>query len=146
MIAHISNCLSLVRVRLRWSKIATVQRIIEEFLAKLADSNDVDAAKTCQINARFCSRKARMSDRRIPSRSPSSIAMRPQVIKLESAHSKKTRGIRKLDIDFQKRTFATSGPNGSGKSVIVAITWAHWANRAASPGGSTSVRCAMEEG
>src|SRR5437588_12771264 len=29
------------------------------------------------------------------------------------------RGIRKLDIDFQKGTFAISGPNGSGKSGVI---------------------------
>src|SRR6202171_6205417 len=35
------------------------------------------------------------------------------------------RGIRKLDIDFRKGTFAISGPNGSGKSgVIDAIEFA----------------------
>jgi recombinational DNA repair ATPase RecF len=41
------------------------------------------------------------------------------VIKLESAHIEEVRGIRKLDIDFQKGTFAISGPNGSGKSGVV---------------------------
>jgi hypothetical protein len=47
------------------------------------------------------------------------------VIKLESAHIEEVRGIRKLDIDFQKSTFAISGPNGSGKSgVIDAIEFA----------------------
>ena len=34
------------------------------------------------------------------------------MIKLESAHIEEVRGIRKLDIDFQKATFAISGPNG----------------------------------
>src|SRR6266567_4864657 len=29
------------------------------------------------------------------------------------------RGIRKLDIDFGKKTFAISGPNGSGKSGVI---------------------------
>lgn len=29
------------------------------------------------------------------------------------------RGIRKLDIDFKKATYAISGPNGSGKSGII---------------------------
>jgi RecF/RecN/SMC N terminal domain len=47
------------------------------------------------------------------------------VIKLESAHIEEVRGIRNLDIDFQKSTFAISGPNGSGKSgVIDAIEFA----------------------
>ena len=47
------------------------------------------------------------------------------MIKLESAHIEEVRGIRKLDIDFQKSTFAISGPNGSGKSgVIDAIEFA----------------------
>jgi chromosome segregation ATPase len=47
------------------------------------------------------------------------------VIKLESAHIEEVRGIRKLDIDFQKSNFAISGPNGSGKSgVIDAIEFA----------------------
>jgi DNA repair exonuclease SbcCD ATPase subunit len=41
------------------------------------------------------------------------------VIKLESAHIEEMRGIRKLDIDFQKGTFAISGPNGSGKSGVI---------------------------
>src|SRR5439155_10301939 len=42
-----------------------------------------------------------------------------QVIKLESAHIEEMRGIRKLDIDFQKGTFAIYGPNGSGKSGVI---------------------------
>ena len=47
------------------------------------------------------------------------------MIKLESAHIEEVRGIRNLDIDFQKATFAISGPNGSGKSgVIDAIEFA----------------------
>jgi recombinational DNA repair ATPase RecF len=47
------------------------------------------------------------------------------VIKLESAHIEEVRGIRNLDLDFQKSTFAISGPNGSGKSgVIDAIEFA----------------------
>lgn len=41
------------------------------------------------------------------------------MIKLESAHIEEVRGIRKLDIDFQKSTFAISGPNGSGKSGVI---------------------------
>jgi hypothetical protein len=41
------------------------------------------------------------------------------VIKLESAHIEEVRGIRKLDINFDKRTFAISGPNGSGKSGVI---------------------------
>jgi DNA repair exonuclease SbcCD ATPase subunit len=41
------------------------------------------------------------------------------VIKLESAHIEEVRGIRKLDIDFQKGTYAISGPNGSGKSGVI---------------------------
>src|SRR5215469_14023139 len=47
------------------------------------------------------------------------------MIKLVSAHMEEVRGIRTLDIDFQKSTFAISGPNGSGKSgVIDAIEFA----------------------
>src|SRR6266849_7812717 len=47
------------------------------------------------------------------------------MIKLETAHIEEVRGIRKLDIDFQKGTFVISGPNGSGKSgVIDAIEFA----------------------
>src|ERR1700749_4569763 len=42
-----------------------------------------------------------------------------QVIKFESAHIEEVRGIRKLDIDFRKETFAISGPNGSGKSGVI---------------------------
>jgi AAA domain-containing protein len=41
------------------------------------------------------------------------------VINLESAHIEEVRGIRKLDINFQKATFAISGPNGSGKSGVI---------------------------
>jgi hypothetical protein len=41
------------------------------------------------------------------------------VIKLESAHIEEVRGIRKLDLNFQKETFAISGPNGSGKSGVI---------------------------
>jgi hypothetical protein len=41
------------------------------------------------------------------------------MIKLESAHIEEVRGIRKLDIDFRKSTFAISGPNGSGKSGVI---------------------------
>lgn len=41
------------------------------------------------------------------------------MIKLESAHIEEVRGIRKLDIDFGKSTFAISGPNGSGKSGVI---------------------------
>ena len=42
-----------------------------------------------------------------------------EVIKLETAHIEEVRGIRKLDIDFRKETFAISGPNGSGKSGVI---------------------------
>ncbi|MDA1314104.1 MAG: AAA family ATPase [Acidobacteria bacterium] len=41
------------------------------------------------------------------------------MIKLEAAHIEEVRGIRKLDIDFGKSTFAISGPNGSGKSGVI---------------------------
>jgi hypothetical protein len=41
------------------------------------------------------------------------------VIKLETAHIEEFRGIRKLDIDFGRKTFAISGPNGSGKSGVI---------------------------
>jgi hypothetical protein len=41
------------------------------------------------------------------------------MIKLESAHIEEMRGIRKLDLDFKKETFAISGPNGSGKSGVI---------------------------
>src|SRR6266581_1895103 len=41
------------------------------------------------------------------------------MIKLETAHIEEVRGIRKLDIDFRKGTFAISGPNGSGKSGVM---------------------------
>lgn len=41
------------------------------------------------------------------------------MIKLEAAHIEEVRGIRNLDIDFQKSTFAISGPNGSGKSGVI---------------------------
>jgi DNA repair exonuclease SbcCD ATPase subunit len=41
------------------------------------------------------------------------------VIKLETAHIEEVRGIRNLDIDFRRETFAISGPNGSGKSGVI---------------------------
>jgi recombinational DNA repair ATPase RecF len=41
------------------------------------------------------------------------------MIKLERAHIEEVRGIRKLDIDFKRGTFAISGPNGSGKSGVI---------------------------
>ncbi|ULA63172.1 MAG: Exonuclease SbcC [Nitrospira sp.] len=41
------------------------------------------------------------------------------MIKLETAHIEEVRGIRKLDIDFRKSTFAISGPNGSSKSGVI---------------------------
>ncbi len=41
------------------------------------------------------------------------------MIKLEHAHIEEVRGIRKLDIDFKRETFAISGPNGSGKSGVI---------------------------
>jgi len=47
------------------------------------------------------------------------------VIKVDSAHIEEVRGIKNLDIDFLRSTFAISGPNGSGKSgVIDAIEFA----------------------
>jgi DNA repair exonuclease SbcCD ATPase subunit len=41
------------------------------------------------------------------------------MIKIESIHIEEVRGIRKLDIEFQKGPFAISGPNGSGKSGVI---------------------------
>ena len=41
------------------------------------------------------------------------------MIKLETAHIEEMRGVRKLDIDFRRGTFAISGPNGSGKSGVI---------------------------
>ena len=41
------------------------------------------------------------------------------MIKIDSAHIEEFRGIRKLDIDLQGKTFAVSGPNGSGKSGVI---------------------------
>jgi AAA domain len=41
------------------------------------------------------------------------------MIKLESAHIEEVRGIRTLDLNFQKEKFAISGPNGSGKSGVI---------------------------
>lgn len=41
------------------------------------------------------------------------------MIKLESAHIEEFRGIRKLTINFNQKTFAISGPNGSGKSGVI---------------------------
>ncbi len=41
------------------------------------------------------------------------------MIQLESVHIEEMRGIRKLDINFDKGSFAISGPNGSGKSGVI---------------------------
>jgi DNA repair exonuclease SbcCD ATPase subunit len=41
------------------------------------------------------------------------------MIKLESIHIEEFRGIRKLDLNFNRETFAISGPNGSGKSGVI---------------------------
>ena len=41
------------------------------------------------------------------------------MIKLESIYIEEVRGIKKLELDFQKKTFAISGPNGSGKSGVI---------------------------
>ncbi len=41
------------------------------------------------------------------------------MIKLETIHIEEVRGIRKLDLDFHRETFAIYGPNGSGKSGII---------------------------
>ena len=42
------------------------------------------------------------------------------MIKLESVHTEWARGIaRKLELDFQRQSFAISGPNGSGKSAVI---------------------------
>src|ERR1039458_8615 len=41
------------------------------------------------------------------------------MIKLEGIYIEEVRGIKKLELDFRKETFAISGPNGSGKSGII---------------------------
>lgn len=41
------------------------------------------------------------------------------MIKLEFAHIEEVRGIRKLEINFNNKTYAISGPNGSGKSGVI---------------------------
>ena len=41
------------------------------------------------------------------------------MIKLESIHIEEVRGIRKLDLDFQKEKLAICCPNGSGKSGVI---------------------------
>lgn len=41
------------------------------------------------------------------------------MIKLESVHIEELRGVRKLDLNLDKRTFAICGPNGSGKSGVI---------------------------
>lgn len=41
------------------------------------------------------------------------------MIKLESIHIEEVRGIRYLDLDFNKTNFAILGPNGSGKSGVI---------------------------
>src|SRR5271169_1999571 len=41
------------------------------------------------------------------------------MIKLEGIYIEEVRGIKKLELDSRKETFAISGPNGSGKSGII---------------------------
>ena len=41
------------------------------------------------------------------------------MIKIESVHIEEMRGIRKLDLAPNQKTFAISGPNGSGKSGVI---------------------------
>ena len=41
------------------------------------------------------------------------------MIKLETVHIEEIRGIRALDVDLKRKTFAISGPNGSGKSGVI---------------------------
>jgi DNA repair exonuclease SbcCD ATPase subunit len=41
------------------------------------------------------------------------------VIRIESVHIEEMRGIRKLDLSLDQKTFAISGPNGSGKSGVI---------------------------
>jgi recombinational DNA repair ATPase RecF len=41
------------------------------------------------------------------------------VIRIESVHIEEMRGIRKLDLTLEGKTFAISGPNGSGKSGVI---------------------------
>jgi hypothetical protein len=50
------------------------------------------------------------------SRFPQAVTLNDQ---LEAVHIEEVRGIRKLDIDFGRETFAISGPNGSGKSGVI---------------------------
>lgn len=41
------------------------------------------------------------------------------MIKLEAAHIEEVRGIRRLDVNLDRSTYAISGPNGSGKSGVI---------------------------
>lgn len=41
------------------------------------------------------------------------------MIKLEAIHIEEVRGIRRMDINVDRSTYAISGPNGSGKSEII---------------------------
>ena len=69
------------------------------------------------------------------------------MIKLESVHIEETRGIRSLDINFEKRTFSISGPNGSGKSgVIDAIEFALTGNIKRLTGSGTKGLSVSEHG
>jgi DNA repair exonuclease SbcCD ATPase subunit len=69
------------------------------------------------------------------------------MIKLETAHIEEVRGIRKLDINFQKGTFVISGPNGSGKSgVIDAIEFALTGQIGRLMGRGTKGLCVAEHG
>ena len=93
------------------------------FLARLAKSEKFDAAVIEQLGTLLKGKKVRSDD--LIRGVHVSDRYGGQVIKLESAHIEEVRGIRKLDIDFSKGTFAISGPNGSGKSgVIDAIEFA----------------------
>ncbi len=69
------------------------------------------------------------------------------MIKLEAVHIEEVRGIRKLDIDFGRSTFAISGPNGSGKSgVIDAIEFALTGQIGRLTGRGTKVLSLAEHG
>jgi len=41
------------------------------------------------------------------------------MVKIESVHIEELRGIRKLDLELDRKTFAICGPNGSGKSGVI---------------------------
>jgi hypothetical protein len=94
------------------------QNVAEKFLAKLMHGKSLDAEKIKQLRKLLADSKKPKAEDFIKIFTAPAGGGR-EVIKIETAHIEEVRGIRKLDIDFRKETFAISGPNGSGKSGVI---------------------------